>query len=68
LRFLGLRTNWLIVAMQFFSKNKKYLLKKAIHSLSQPAIPADRPKRERQFNYRTSGSQAGIAITTRANG
>jgi len=25
LRFLGLRTNWLIVAMQFFSKFKIYL-------------------------------------------
>jgi len=26
LRFLGLRTNWLIVAMQFFSKLKKVFL------------------------------------------
>jgi len=27
LRFLGLRTNWLIVAMQFFSKFKKVFKK-----------------------------------------
>jgi hypothetical protein len=35
LRFLGLRTNWLIVAMQYFSKNKKCLLNEG-HTFLEP--------------------------------